>query len=242
MSPTTYDLVVTAKRLKPSLDHIKVKKGEKKILSVMNSSRQVRNITVSLTSPMELVKVGPMEVMPNRWTLQKLDFPQSAKADKTTTVIIKYPEDFNRHSGYWGRIDHRLFKKSEKDDSEFPNFTEAFRAEDSVSNPQKRVFKNVKPSELYVALETIWVIPDSFNPDKAVKKVTLDAFFPDIKVDPTILPKVSLLGQGQSNSDVFLIEVVSPDSLKTVKMLRATLMIQSGQKGMNFQIPVTVLK
>lgn len=218
IGPSNYDLLVEAFRFVPSVEKLVLAtktapvgspSGER-IVTLMNSSRQIRSLSLSMTGVERIAPMQPFGIAPTFRTFKKVPIPRvdpAQPAARTATVVLELDSlsEINRRVG--GRIDHQLYKKGADG-----KFVPAIKADRITSSSSRKTFQNVpRPGtdgsgdDYYAAMEVFNVYPEGASLSQAIDHVDMLAVFPDI---------------GLRLQDSLRADLLSSDSTTEVKVLR----------------------
>ncbi|MEC7449396.1 MAG: S8 family serine peptidase [Planctomycetota bacterium] len=256
-----YDLLIEALRFVPSVNRIQI--GSKtapvpappaeKMVSIMNSSRQVRSVNLNMSPLERIAPLKPFGVVPNHRTYKKLPIPawnESMGGPKTTTVVLELDRLSKINDQQMGRIDHRLYKKGPDG-----KYVVAYKAEPLSASASRKIFRGIPRPEpgqsvetLYAAMEVFDVYSDGPSLSNLVDHVDMLAIYPSIpvKLSGTLSANYSA---SDSTRDVSLFKVTAPDKIidETTKSnsrsSQATLKVETGDTNLpelEIKLPITI--
>jgi hypothetical protein len=261
VGPSAYDLLVEAFRFVPSVERIELgtknagsgARGSEKLISVLNSSRQARSLSMSWVNTERISPLDSFGIIPNHRTYKKIPLPEwssSQGGSQKTTVTLELDRRNDLYKSVFGRIDHRLYRKGSDG-----KFTVAYKAEKVGSGSDRKIFKDIPRPEsgrssdsLYAAMEVFAVDPEGPSLSQFIDHVDMLVVYPEISVrfkDPlnvTLLnsdstPEVKIL-RITAPTEV-IDETTKPDSRKTT----ATLKVETGDSNtpeIAIELPVTL--
>jgi tripeptidyl-peptidase II len=165
-----YDLLIEALRFVPSVERLALGTKQagtgsgpnERIVSLMNSSVQVRSVTLNWGTTQRIAPLKPFGIIPNHRTYKRLPLPEwseSQGGSKTTTVVLELDPASGINQAVQGRIDHRLYRKTSDG-----KFEAVHKAEQAGSNAGRKVFRSIPRPEsgrssepLYAAMEVFGV-------------------------------------------------------------------------------------
>ncbi|MCB0394221.1 MAG: S8/S53 family peptidase, partial [Bdellovibrionales bacterium] len=193
MGPTKYDFIAGVSRFKASVERLDFdltgKSEDKKTIALTDSSNQITDITLSSLDLVPMVEIKNVPVKPAHWTYVKVDPPKFVK--NNSVWIVSVADDKKVDQSYFGRVDERLYVRKPNGDYE-----PVESALPQASSGTRKVFTDVdfEGKEIYAALETIDVVPESDGLKGALKKLTLDVIFPGN--ESTVAMQTSLRTEG----------------------------------------------
>jgi hypothetical protein len=228
-------------------------KGSEKLISVLNSSRQINTISLSWSTTERIAPMEPFGIIPNQRTFKKVPLPVwDAKqgGSKETTLVLELDRSNDLFNAVAGRIDHQLYRRGSDG-----KFTVAYKAEAAGSLSFRKVFKNITRPEagrsfdpLYAAMEVFNVYPDGPSLSQLINHVDMLAVYPDIPVRFQEPLNATLLGS-DSTAEVKLIRLTAPAEIvdETTKpksrKTTATLKVETGDSNLpeiSIELPVTL--
>jgi hypothetical protein len=261
VGPSAYDLLIEALRFVPSVERMELgtktagsgAKGSEKLISVLNSSRQAKTLSLSWNSTQRISPLSPFGVVPNHRTYKRLSLPvwsSSQGGTKNTTVALELDRGNDLYKAIFGRIDHRLYHK-ESDGK----FTVAYKAEKTGSANDRKIFKDIPRPEagrsyesLYAAMEVFSVDPEGPSLSQFIDHVDMLVVYPEIGVrfkDPL---NATLLSS-DSTPEVKLLRITAPTEIidettkPTSRKTTATLKVETGDANtpeISIELPVTL--
>ena len=193
-----YDLLIEALRFVPSVSRIQI--GSKsapmpappaeKMVSIMNSSRQVRSVNLTMSPLERIAPLKPFGIVPNHRTYKRLPVPawnESMGGPKTTTVILELDRLSKINGQQSGRIDHRIYKKGPDG-----KYVVAYKAERLGATGSRKIFRGIPRPEpgksaetLYAAMEVFDVYSDGPSLSNLIDHVDMLVVYPSIPVKLT---------------------------------------------------------
>jgi subtilisin family serine protease len=261
IGPSGYDLLIEAYRFVPSVEKLQLgtkaaptpAPGAERIMSLMNSSRQVSTMSVMLSGAERIAPMKPFGIAPNFRTYKKIPIPPvDAKqpAAKTTTIVLELDPlaEINNHVS--GRIDHQLYKKGPDG-----KFTVAYKAERLGASRGRKMFRNIpRPipgapvEDVYAAMEVFGVFPDGPSLSAVIDHVEMLVVYPEIPPQFQESLRADYLSS-DSTADVKLVRITAPTEIIDETTLaksrgsNATLKVETGDPALpeiTVNLPVTL--
>ena len=256
-----YDLLIEAYRFVPSVESLKLGSkaaptpapGSERIVSLMNSSRQVSSVSVLWGKTERISPLQPFGIAPNHRTYKKLPLPMwDAKqgGSKNTTIILELDRLAKINEQVRVRIDHRLYKKGADG-----KFAAAYKAEKGGASSGRKMFRNIPRPEagraadtLYVAVETVNVYPEGRSLSQVIDHVDMLVVYPDIPVRFKETLSSNYLSS-DSTAEVKLLKISAPAEIidETTRSLsrssQATLKVETGDANLpelEIKLPITL--
>lgn len=245
--PAKYDLLVEALRLRATKESIVLGLKESTQFAVSNGNNQAQELTVSLGEMSRMESLEEIPVIPNRWTYRRLTIPAMTEGGilPYTNIAIQFATGFDPNSGFSGRIDHRLYRRTKSG-----VFEEAFRGETKTDGskhfseiPRPNTESEEEP--LYLAIETFQTVAESASLLKSVKTIDLEAIYKDVPVE--LDGNVSVFSAGVGGTNPFVYKVEAPAGIKNVKshnppkgVVRGILEVTADYPDVSFEIPVII--
>ena len=256
-----YDLLIEALRFVPSVSRIQI--GSKsapmpappaeKMVSIMNSSRQVRSVNLTMSPLERIAPLKPFGIVPNHRTYKRLPVPawnESMGGPKTTTVILELDRLSKINGQQSGRIDHRIYKKGPDG-----KYVVAYKAERLGASGSRKIFRGIPRPEpgksaetLYAAMEVFDVYSDGPSLSNLIDHVDMLVVYPSIPVKLTGTLSANY-SASDSTRDVSLFKVTAPDKIidETTKSnsrsSQATLKVETGDANLpelEIKLPITI--
>jgi tripeptidyl-peptidase II len=256
-----YDLLIEALRFVPSVDDLTL--GTKmagtsagpneKIISLMNSSRQVKSVTLNWRQTERIAPLKPFGIIPNHRTFKQVPLPEWNErqgGSKNTTVILELDRASGINRAVQGRIDHRLYRKTSDG-----KFEQAHQAERAGSSAGRKIFRNIPRPEsgrssesLYAAMEVFSIGSRSAALSQFIDHVDMLVVYPDIAVrfkEPLHASYIS----SDSTDSVKLVRVRAPEEVQdettrpTTRSSKATLKVETGDPRVpeiSVELPITL--
>lgn len=219
-----YDLLIEAYRFVPSFEQVQLgtksapqpAPGSERVLSLMNSSRQVGTVSVMLSNVERIAPMKPFGIAPNHRTYKKVPLPpvdSKQAGSRATTIVLELDPLSKINDHVAARIDHQLYKRGPDG-----KFVTAIRA-DRGGGSGRRVFRNVPrpvigapPEDYFAAVETMGVFPDGPSLSEVIDHVDMIVVLPEIPVQLVDGLRADYLG-ADSTADVKLIKVSAPSEI-----------------------------
>lgn len=256
-----YDLLIEALRFVPSVDRLTL--GTKmagtnagpneRIVSLMNSSRQVKSVTLNWVRTERIAPLKPFGIIPNHRTFKQVPLPEWNErqgGSRNTTVIVELEPSSGINRAVQGRIDHRLYRKTADG-----KFEQAHQAERAGSSAGRKVFRNIPRPEsgrtsepLYAAMEVFSIASRSAALSQFIDHVNMLVVYPDISVRFKEPLHASHLSSDSSDS-VKLVRVRAPEEVQdettrpTTRSSKATLKVDTGDPRVpeiSLELPITL--
>ena len=256
-----YDLLIEALRFVPSVDELTL--GTKmagtsagpneKLVSLMNSSRQVKSVTLNWRQTERIAPLKPFGIIPNHRTFKQVALPEWNErqgGSKNTTVILELDGTSGINRAVQGRIDHRLYRKTSDG-----KFEQAHQAERAGSSAGRKVFRNIPRPEsgrssepLYAAMEVFSIASRSAALSQFIDHVNMLVVYPDISVrfkEPLHASSIS----SDSTDSIKLVRVRAPEEVQdettrpTTRSSKATLKVETGDPRVpeiSVELPITL--
>jgi tripeptidyl-peptidase II len=256
-----YDLLIEAFRFVPSVERLALSTKQagsgggpnEKIVSLMNSSQQVKSVTLNWGKTERIAPLKPFGIIPNHRTYKRIPLPEwdeKQGGSKTTTVVLELDRASGINDAVQGRIDHRLYRKTSDG-----KFESVHKAERSGSNPARKTFRNIPRPEsgrssepLYSAMEVFSVGSRTAALSQFIDHVDMLVVYPDIPVRFKEPLHAGYLGS-DSTENVKLVRVRAPEEVldettkPTSRSSKATLKVETGDPRVpeiSVELPVTL--
>ncbi len=256
-----YDLLIEALRFVPSVDRLTL--GTKvagtgagpneKLVSLMNSSRQVNSVTLNWRRTERIAPLKPFGIIPNHRTFKRVPLPEWSErqgGSRNTTVILELDPSSGINRAVHGRIDHRLYRKMSDG-----KFEEAHKAERAGSSAGRKIFRSIPRPEsgrssepLYAAMEVFSIAARSAALSQFIDHVDMLVIYPDISVRFKEPLHASYISSDSSDS-VKLVRVRAPEEVQdettrpTTRSSTATLKVETGDPRVpeiSVELPITL--
>ncbi len=261
IGPSGYDLLIEAFRFVPSVERIELgtktagsgAQGSEKLVSVLNSSRQAKSVSVSWNNTERISPLKPFGIIPNHRTYKRISLPvwsSSQGGSQKTTVVLELDRRNDLSKAVFGRIDHRLYRKGSDG-----KFTVAHKAEKAGVADDRKIFKDIPRPEsgrasesLYAAMEVFAVDPEGPSLSQFIDHVDMLVVYPEISIRFKEPLNVTLLN-GDSTPEVKIMRITAPEAVidETTKpeshKTTATLKVETGDANtpeIAIELPVTL--
>jgi hypothetical protein len=256
-----YDLLIEAFRFVPSVERLALATKQagsgggpnERIVSLMNSSQQVKSVTLNWGKTERIAPLKPFGIIPNHRTYKRIPLPEwdeKQGGSKTTTVVLELDRASGINDAVQGRVDHRLYRKTSDG-----KFESVHKAERSGSNPVRKTFRNIPRPEsgrssepLYAAMEVFSVGSRTAALSQFIDHVDMLVVYPDISVRFKEPLHAGYLGS-DSTDNVKLVRVRAPEEVldettkPTSRSSKATLKVETGDPRVpeiSVELPVTL--
>jgi tripeptidyl-peptidase II len=256
-----YDLLIEAYRFVPSVERLSLGTKQvgsgggpnERIVSLMNSSRQVKSVTLNWGKTERIAPLKPFGIIPNHRTYKKVPLPEwdeKQGGSKTTTVVLELDRASKINEAVQGRIDHRLYRRTSDGKYEV-----AHSAEKAGGGSDRKTFRDIPRPEagrsaepLYAAMEVFGVSAKGPALSQFVERVDMLVVYPDLPVRFKEPLHAGYLGS-DSTDQVKLVRVRAPEEVldettkPTTRSSKATLKVDTGDPRVpeiSVELPVTL--
>lgn len=229
MAPTKYELLMQKQRFGLNVENIKLKtesaKGEMKssrLLIVENSARQLKTTpTAVFVEPKLVQSFSNVSVAPSTFTFKRIDWLEASSNEELNLQVRINDDDVDdEEDGFWGRVDHRLYRYNASKDE----FVEIESADTIGSTSGGKRFSGIPRASadpklsdaVYFAIETFGVVPDSESIAKRVNAIDVEIKYLNEKVEGLGDVSVEVGSDGPSGS--YIIQIKMPSELPQFKI------------------------
>jgi len=256
-----YDLLIETYRFVPSVERLALGTKQagsgggpnERIVSVMNSSGQVKSVSLNWGKTERIAPIKPFGIVPNHRTYKRIPLPEwdeKQGGSKTTTVVLELDRASGINEAVEGRIDHRLYRRTSDGKYEM-----AHKADRAGSGSSRKIFKDIPLPEsgrssepLYAAMEVFSVSPKGPSLSQLIDHVDMLLVLPDFPVRFKEPLHAGYLGS-DSTALVKLIRVRAPEEVldettrPSTRSSKATLKVETGDPRVpeiSVELPVTL--